>query len=126
MARQHKPTDSELEILSILWDKQEATVRTVHEELSKIKDSGYTTTLKLMQIMHEKNLLSRDASSKSHVYTPAVSREYTQKQFLHRIIDNLFSGSSSDLVMQALGDTDPSDHDLEKIQQVINEIKKNR
>ena len=73
-----KPTESELEILQVLWDKGTASVREVHEELSKTKDAGYTTTLKLMQIMHEKELLKRDTSSKTHVYKAAVSQEKTQ------------------------------------------------
>jgi hypothetical protein len=118
-----KPTESELEILSILWEKQQATVRAVHEELSKSKESGYTTTLKLMQIMHEKNLVTRDDSSKSHIYMATVSKSHTQNQFINLMIDNLFSGSPSDLVLQALGNSRHTNDDLEKIQQMINELK---
>lgn len=118
-----KPTESELEILSILWDKGEATVRTVHEVLLKTKDAGYTTTLKLMQIMFEKKLVTRDSSSKTHIYRPAVSREKTQKQFLNKMIDGLFAGSTSQLVMQALGGHNPTQAELEKIQQLITELK---
>ena len=120
-----KPTESELEILQVLWDRQSATVRTVHEELSKTKDSGYTTTLKLMQIMFEKGLVTRDDSSKTHIYTPAVTREKTQKQFLNRMIDTLFAGSSANLVLQALGGHAASGEELEKIQLLINDLKKN-
>src|SRR6476661_7882825 len=98
-----KPTESELEILQILWTKGLATVREVHEELSKTKDAGYTTTLKLMQIMHEKGLVKRDDSVKTHIYQPAVSREKTQKHLLGKMINTLFGGSSTQLVMQALG-----------------------
>lgn len=118
-----KPTDSELDILAILWDKKQATVRAVHEEICKTKDAGYTTTLKLMQIMFEKKLVTRDESSKTHIYMPAVSKEKTQKQFLNRMINNLFSGSSTDLVLQALGDAKTSGADLEKIEQLIEELK---
>lgn len=118
-----KPTESELEILSILWDKKEASVRTVHEELLKTKDAGYTTTLKLMQIMFEKKLVTRDDSNKTHIYSPAVSREKTQKQFLNRMIDSLFAGSSADLVMHALGQAKTSDAELEKIRLLIEELK---
>jgi len=118
-----KPTESELEILSILWDKHAATVRAVHEELCKTKDAGYTTTLKLMQIMFEKNLVTRDDSNKTHIYMPAVSKEKTQKQFLNRMINGLFSGSSAELVLQALGQNDTSNAELEKIQQLIDELK---
>ena len=121
-----KPTESEIEILSILWEKKQATVRAVHEELCKIKEAGYTTTLKLMQIMFEKKLVTRDDSSKTHIYTPAVSREKTQKQFLNRMIDSLFAGSSADLVLHALGQTDASDAELEKIQLLIDELKQKK
>lgn len=124
--KQTKPTESELEILQILWDKQAATVRTVHEELSKTKDSGYTTTLKLMQIMFEKGLVTRDDSSKTHIYQPAVSREKTQKQFLNKMIDTLFAGSSTSLVLQALGGHSASGEELEKIQELINQLKKDK
>ena len=118
-----KPTESELEILAVLWDRKNASVRTVHEELSKTKDAGYTTTLKLMQIMFEKKLVTRDDSNKTHVYAPAVTKEKTQKQFLNRMIDGLFSGSSAELVMQALGHANTSNAELDKIQQLIDELK---
>ncbi|MBL0182864.1 MAG: BlaI/MecI/CopY family transcriptional regulator [Chitinophagaceae bacterium] len=121
-----KPTESELEILQVLWNEKAATVRTVHEELLKTKDAGYTTTLKLMQIMFEKGLVTRDESSKTHIYQPVVTREKTQKQFVNRMIDTLFAGSSSDLVMQALGGHDASEEELEKIQQLINQLKKEK
>ncbi len=121
-----KPTESELEILQVLWANNTATVRTVHEELSKTKDAGYTTTLKLMQIMHEKGLVTRDDSSKTHIYQPAISREKTQKQFLNKMIDTLFAGSSANLVLQALGGHDASQAELEKIQALINELKKDK
>ena len=118
-----KPTESELEILSVLWDKKNASVRTVHEELSKTKDAGYTTTLKLMQIMFEKKLVTRDDSNKTHIYAPAVTREKTQNQFLNRMIDGLFSGSASELVMQALGNNNTSKAELDKIRHLIDELK---
>ena len=118
-----KPTESELEILAVLWDRKNASVRTVHEELSKTKDAGYTTTLKLMQIMYEKKLVTRDDSNKTHVYAPAVTKEKTQKQFLNRMIDGLFSGSSAELVMQTLGHSNTSNAELDKIQQLIDELK---
>ena len=120
-----KPTESELEILQVLWNNESATVRTVHEELSKTKESGYTTTLKLMQIMFEKGLVTRDDSNKTHIYQPAVTREKTQKQFLNKMIDTLFSGSSANLVLQALGGHTASEEELEKIQLLINDLKKN-
>ena len=118
-----KPTESELEILAVLWDKKNASVRTVHEELSKTKDAGYTTTLKLMQIMFEKKLVTRDDSNKTHIYAPAVTREKTQNQFLNRMIDGLFAGSATELVMQALGNNNASKAELDKIRQLIDELK---
>jgi len=126
LIKSQKPTESELEILQVLWNEQTATVRTVHEELSKTKDSGYTTTLKLMQIMHEKGLVTRNDSSETHIYQPAVSRENTQKQFLNKMIDTLFAGSSANLVLQALGGHNASQEELEKIQELISKLKKDK
>jgi BlaI family transcriptional regulator, penicillinase repressor len=119
-----KPTESELEILQVLWSKESATVRDVHEELAKQKDVGYTTTLKLMQIMHEKGLVKRDDTFKTHIYQAAVSREKTQKHLLTKMIDNLFGGSSTQLVIQALGNHKASTQELEEIQQLLNDLKK--
>ena len=125
-AKYVKPTESELEILQILWEKNTATVRDVHEELSKTKDAGYTTTLKLMQIMHEKGLVKRDESMRTHIYQPAVNREKTQKHILNKVIDQLFGGSSTQLVLQALGSGEQkvSAEELEQIQNLINNLKK--
>jgi BlaI family transcriptional regulator, penicillinase repressor len=121
-----KPTESELEILNILWHKDTATVREVHEELSKSKDVGYTTTLKLMQIMHEKGLVKRDESMRTHVYQPGVNREKTQKHLLDKMIDSLFGGSSTQLVLQALGSGEQkvSAEELAQIQTLIDNLKK--
>jgi BlaI family transcriptional regulator, penicillinase repressor len=118
-----KPTESELEILRVLWGKTTASVRDVHEELAKHKDVGYTTTLKLMQIMHEKGLVKRDDSVKTHIYQALVSREKTQKQMLGKMIDTLFGGSPTELVMQALGNHKASAVELEEIQKLINNLK---
>src|SRR6266487_4496212 len=90
--KQIKPTESELEILQVLWEKGRATVREVHEELSAYKDSGYTTTLKLMQIMFEKGIVKRDDSNKTHIYTPNVSKEKTQPQMVGKMGGGLFGG----------------------------------
>jgi BlaI family penicillinase repressor len=119
-----KPTESELEILQVLWSRESASVRDVHEDLAKLKDVGYTTTLKLMQIMHEKGLVKRDDTFKTHIYQPAVSREKTQKHLLNKMIDNLFGGSSTQLVIQALGNHKASTQELEEIQQLLNDLKK--
>lgn len=119
-----KPTDSELEILQVLWEKGTATVREVHEELSKTKEAGYTTTLKLMQIMNEKGLVKRDNSMRSHVYHAAVNREKTQKHLLNKMIDSLFGGSPTQLVIQALGNSRTSQEELDKIQELLDNLKK--
>ena len=118
-----KPTDGELEILSVLWEKGPSTVRAVHESINSWKEAGYTTTLKLMQIMFEKKLVTRDSSSKTHIYEAAVTKDNTQKQFVDKMIHNLFAGSSTDLVMQALGGTQTSAEELDKIQALINQLK---
>lgn len=118
-----KPTESELEILQVLWDRGLASVREVHEELSKTKDAGYTTTLKLMQIMHEKGLVKRDDSVKTHIYQPAVSREKTQKHLLGKMINTLFGGSTTQLVIQALGNHKASAGELDEIQKLLNDLK---
>jgi BlaI family penicillinase repressor len=123
-SNQIKPTESEVEILRVLWDKGTATVREVHEVLSLHKDSGYTTTLKLMQIMFEKGLVTRDDSSKTHIYKPNVSKENTQQQFVGKMINSLFSGSSTQLVMQALGNNKTSKEELDEIQKLLNQLKK--
>ncbi len=121
-----KPTESELEILQILWTKGLATVREVHEQLSEMKDVGYTTTLKLMQIMHEKGLVKRDESMRTHVYQAAVNKEKTQKHLLNKMIDSLFGGSSTQLVLQALGSSEgkASAEEIEQIQMLLNNLKK--
>jgi BlaI family penicillinase repressor len=123
MAKQIKPTESELEILQVLWAKGKATVREVHEELAAIKDSGYTTTLKLMQIMFEKGIVKRDDSAKTHIYEPNISRESTQKQMLGKMVDALYGGSSTTLVMQALGSSTPSKDELDEIQKMLDNLK---
>ena len=124
MKKQFKPTEGELEILQVLWVNGQATVREVHENILKYKEAGYTTTLKLMQIMFEKGLVSRDDSSKTHIYTANVSREKTQNQFLGKMINNLFGGSSTQLVMQALGNHSPNKEELNEIQIMLDNLKK--
>lgn len=119
-----KPTESELEILGVLWTKGLASVREVHEELARSKDVGYTTTLKLMQIMHEKGLVKRDDSVKTHIYQAAVSKEKTQKHLLGKMINGLFGGSPTQLVIQALGNYKASEQEIEEIQQLLNNLKK--
>lgn len=117
-----KPTESELEILQILWEKGQATVRDVHEILEKNKDAGYTTTLKLMQIMHEKGLVARDTSAKTHIYKALVNQERTQQQLVNKMIDNVFNGSAARLVMQALGNHSASRDEIDSIKKYLDEL----
>lgn len=119
-----KPTDSELEILAYLWPHGPSTVRQVHDFLAKTKDTGYTTTLKLMQIMQEKGLLSRTEEGRSHIYTAQVSEEKTQQSLLGRFVETAFRGSAAQLVMQALGNHETSAEELDEIRQLLDEIEK--
>lgn len=117
-----KPTESELEILQILWEKGECTVREVHEILTRNKEAGYTTTLKLMQIMHEKGLVARDTSAKTHIYKALASQQKTQQQMVSRLIDNAFNGSAARMVMQALGNHSSSKDEIEAIKKYLDEL----
>jgi len=120
----YKPTESELEILQVLWKQGNATVREVNELLSinKNKEVGYTTTLKLMQIMFEKGLLTRDSSSRTHTYKAAVEQKAAQQNLLTKLIDNLFNGSSSQLIMQALDHKNSSPEELAAIRKYLDDL----
>lgn len=98
-----KPTESELAILNVLWSLGEGTVRDVYETLYQDDGGGYTTALKLLQIMHGKGLVERDDAQRAHIYRPAINKQRTQKRFLADIVQRVFDGSSSQLVLQALG-----------------------
>lgn len=121
-----KLTASELEILNILWNKGASTVREIHEVLELNKDAGYTTTLKLMQIMLEKKLLKRDETSKSHVYSANVSKERMQGQMVKGMIDTMFNGSASQLVMQALGNHKADAKELDEIRKYLDLMDKKK
>ena len=118
----HRPTESELEILQVLWTKESATVREVHEVLEQQRDIGYTTTLKTMQIMTDKGLLSRDTSSRQHIYFPQVSREECQQVFINKMVDGLFNGSAGRLVMGALDNKKLSSQDIQEIRDYLNQF----
>ncbi len=124
MARQKVsgPTDKELAILGILWNNGPSTVRQVNEEMNKQQRTGYTTTLKLMQIMTEKELVLRDDSKFQHIYKPAVSEEKTQKQVVGDLLEKVFSGSAEKLVMRALSAKKVSAKELAKIKKMIEKI----
>ena len=117
-----KPTDRELEILKILWQIGPATVRQVNEQMNKTQRTGYTTTLKFMQIMVEKALLVRDDSKYKHIYKPAITEERTQKILVGNLLDRAFSGSAEKLVMRALSAKKVSARELAKIKKLIEKI----
>lgn len=117
-----KPTEGEMEILQVLWQNTQATVREVHEALNK-KDSGYTTTLKLMQIMHEKGMVERDTNQKTHIYKAIANQDKTEKQLVNKMIDNVFNGSAARLVMQALGNHKASADEIDEIKKYLDSLK---
>ncbi len=119
------PSDAELEILQILWEIQPATVREVHEVLSRSKEVGYTTTLKQMQRMHEKKgLLTRKVQGKTHLYASALPESSVRGNVLNRLAESAFKGSAMSLAMHALGQSQPSEEDLEALEQWL-ESKRN-
>jgi len=117
--RKYFPTDSELEILQILWGKGPSTVKDVNIILANEKEVGYTTTLKILQIMHEKKLVSREKDGKSHIYTASISIDDTRQQVLDKVVDTVFQGSAMKLVMQALGNRKSSKEELEEIKKYL-------
>lgn len=119
---QLKPTEAELEILTVLWAVGPSTVRFVNERLNESRKVGYTTTLKLMQIMHEKGLLARDEQARSHVYRPMMRENLAQKALLDRVMETAFGGSALKLVMQALGGQKTSREELAAIREYIDRL----
>lgn len=118
----NKPTESELEILSLLWELKEASVRQIHERLAETKDTGYTTTLKTMQIMHAKGMVTRDEENRSHIYKPATNQQDTQNSLLKNLMSTAFGGSSKNLVMQALGQDNPSKDEIDEIRAFLDQL----
>lgn len=121
-----KPTESEMEILQVLWEEGHSTVREVHEILSAKKESGYTTTLKLMQIMHDKGLLNRNDEARSHIYSATVKKESMQKQVVSKMITGMFKGSPAKLIMHALGNHKASKEELAEIKKYLDELENER
>lgn len=121
-----KPTNSELEILQIIWKKGSCTVREVNEELSGLKGTeiGYTTTLKLMQIMNEKGLLERETGSRTHIYKALISQSKTKQKILDTLIETVFNGSAAQLVMQAMSNKKSSKEEIEMIKKYLEQLDK--
>jgi len=126
MTRIPRPTEAELAILRVLWEQGPATVRQVNEALSAgtSRGIGYTTTLKLMQIMADKGLVTRDESDRTHVYAARASQDQTQRQLVSDLMDKAFGGSAAALVLQALSAHPASSAELEEIQRLIGEYKR--
>ncbi len=118
-----RPTDAELTILRVLWERGPSTVRQVHEALSGARETGYTTTLKLMQIMTEKRLVTRDESSRTHVYAARLTQDQTQRQLVTDLLDRAFGGRSAALVMHALSAQPASAEEIQEIRQLIEQYK---
>ena len=119
-----RPTESELEILQILWKEGPSSVRTVNDILNEKREVGYTTTLKIMQIMAEKGLVERNTESRTHIYEASISEEETQQQLLDRFVDATFRGSAMKLVMQALGNHKATPQELKDIKALIESMEK--
>ncbi|MCF8324168.1 MAG: BlaI/MecI/CopY family transcriptional regulator [Leadbetterella sp.] len=121
-----KPTESELEVLKVLWQMGSATVKQVNEEINKTKETGYTTTLKIMQIMFEKGLVSKNADGKQHIFEAKIGEEDTQKSLLNRFIDSTFQGNAMSLVMQALGNHHASEEELSELKKLIQQLEQDK
>ena len=117
-----KPTDAELAIFRVLWERGASTVREVWEELNPEQGTGYTTVLKIMQIMFEKGLLARDETARSHVYRAARSQEKTQREVVGHLLERMFSGSAPKLVMQALAAKKTTRAELAEIRKLLDEM----
>lgn len=117
-----KPTEKELEILHVLWQKGPCSVKEVHAEMGGDNRNGYTTILKFLQIMFEKDIVSRQKSGKLHLYKAIATKENTKQQMVDKIIDTVFEGSASQLVMSALGNNKSSREELKAIRKYIDEL----
>jgi len=119
------PTEAELDILNVLWQRGPSTVREVHEALYRDEGAGYTTALKLLQVMHGKRLVERDDSQRAHVYRAVASKDFTQKRFLNDMVQRVFDGSPSQLVLHALGNNPrASREELAEIRALLAKLEK--
>jgi len=117
-----KPTEAELGILRVLWRRGPSTVREIWEQINPEQKTGYTTILKIMQIMHEKGLLERDEAQRSHVYQARLTEEQTQRQVVGHLLERVFSGSAPKLVMQALAVKKATPDELAQIRKLLDEL----
>lgn len=124
MPEQPRPTDAELQILNVLWQRGPSTVRDVADTLAKTRRTGYTTVLKLLQIMTEKGLVRRDETARAHVYEACCGEEQTQRRLVGDLLERAFGGSAQKLVMQALAARKASARDLQEIRKVLDEFER--
>ncbi|MBN1969813.1 MAG: BlaI/MecI/CopY family transcriptional regulator [Candidatus Delongbacteria bacterium] len=117
-----KPTSKELEILKILWDNGPSTVRFINEEQNRNEKTGYTTTLKVMQIMYDKGFLDRDESSRSHIYKTKIKESDTKNGLLSNLLNNIFGGSTSKMVLQALGTNETTKEERDQIRELLDKL----
>jgi predicted transcriptional regulator len=122
--RSTQPTDAELAILRVLWRRGSSSVRQVHDELRSVRATGYTTILKLLQIMFEKGLVLRDESQRTHIYRPAAPEQDTQRRLVRNLLDRAFGGSARKLILQALDATEASPEELAEIRKLLKEYKR--
>ncbi|MCO6480511.1 MAG: BlaI/MecI/CopY family transcriptional regulator [Phaeodactylibacter sp.] len=126
MHKERKPTDAELEVLQVLWEHGPSSVRFVNMELSKNREVVYTTTLKMMQVMVDKEFLRRDTSRRTHLYEAAIEEQAVQENIVDKLVDTVFRGSPLKLAMQALGHEKASARDLAEIKKIIEELEKDK
>jgi BlaI family transcriptional regulator, penicillinase repressor len=117
-----RPTDAELAILAVIWERGPSTVRDVHDELNRHATTGYTTVLKLLQIMTEKGLVVRDEAQRAHIYESRYSEQKTQRQLLSDLVDRAFGGSAAKLVMQALSGRKANPDELNLIRNLLDRL----
>src|SRR6478672_2641511 len=122
----HKPTASELEILRVLWSRGPSTVREVHEALSEKRSLGYTTVLKLLQIMTAKGTVRRNETQRAHVYEAGLPAEQTKRQLAGDMLQRVFEGSTSQLIMHTLADKKASREEIEELRVLLDEYERNR
>jgi predicted transcriptional regulator len=121
-----RPTDAELEILNVLWQRGPSTVREVYEEMNERRPTGYTTILKLMQIMADKGFVKRDETQRAHVYEAKLAQDQTQRQLIGDLVDRAFNGSAAKLILQALSTKKATSEELSEIREILNKFEEEK
>ena len=121
-----KPTEAELGVLEVLWKHGPSTVRQVNDLINERRETGYTTTLKIMQIMHAKGMLAREEEGRMHIYRPLASEKQTKQQLLDKFLQTAFRGSAASMVMQALGSAETTKDELKQIRNLLDQLEGGR